>query len=214
MIPTGEGHMNPLTFAEPPVLAALIAAFSALAIAIFQFFTQRRQSTSIEELKAQLSQQAAKETKYLEAYLNLVVEGRQQQSQAYGSILQGIQLLRDQIRNFLGQPESYDPEVICSEVSEQAQAIQTIYSANQLQLDEAGRHLGHEAKNLARDVAKIFENYRQLNQSHSHRTEQFPNMRDIEKRMSEVQALMRRRALEANSALVRSLESGNGKSFQ
>jgi len=202
------------TFAEPPVLAALIAAFSALAIAIFQFFMQRRQSISIEELRARLSQRTAKETKYLETYLNLVVEGRQQQSQAYGSILQGIQLMRDQIRNFLEQPESYDPEVICSEVSEQAQAIQTIYSANQLQLDEAGRHLGHEAKNLARDGAKTFENYRQLRQSHDQCTEKFSNMRDIEKRMSEVQALMRQRALEANSAMVRSLESGDDKTYQ
>lgn len=206
--------MTPHTFAEPAVLTALIAAFSAFAIAIFQFFTQRRQSVSIEELKARLSQQAAKETKYLETYLNLVVEGRQQQSQAYGSILQGIQLLRDQMRNFLGQPESYDPEVICSEVSEKAQGIQTIYSANQLQLDEVGRDLSHQAKNLAGEAAKAFENYWQFNQSHLHLAEHFSNMRRIENRMSEVQALIRRHALEANSAIVRSIESDNGKTFR
>ena len=36
-----------------------------------------------------------------------------------------------------------------------------IYSANQLNLGDEGRPLGHEAKNLAREAARAFEGLRQ-----------------------------------------------------
>jgi hypothetical protein len=205
--------MNQHAFTEAPVLAALVAAFSALVIAVFQFFTQRRQSTSIEELKARLSQQGTKQAKYLETYLNLILEGRQQQNQAYASLLQGIQLLRDKIRNFLGQPESYDPDVICREVSEQAQAIVTVYSANQLQLGEAGRQLGHDAKNLARDAATKFEHLRQSQVDKPDYIKRLSIIKEVEERLSELQAQLRRHAVAANSALVRSLEENNGNTL-
>jgi hypothetical protein len=175
-------NMNP-HFTEPPVLAALIAAFSALVLGLFQFFTQRRQSASIEQLKARLAQQSATEAKYLETYLNLVVEGRQQQAHAYGSLLQAIQLLRDKIRHFLMQPESYHPNVMCQEISEQSDAIVTIYSANQLQLGEAGRSQAHLVKDIARNLAIELEHIRRLN-SESKTREQLQNLKYTEERLA------------------------------
>lgn len=203
--------MNPHAFTEPPVLAALIAAVSALVIAIFQLFTQRRQSASIEGLKARLSLQGVTQAKYLETYLNLVLEGRQQQTQAYAALLQGIQLLRDRMRNFLGQPDSYDLDEIYREVSEQAQAIVTIYSANQLQLGEDGRQLGHDVKNLARDTATKFEQLRQSGLKKHGYVEQLSTIKDIEEGLSDYQARLRQHAIAANSVFVRSLEAGNGE---
>jgi hypothetical protein len=193
---------------EPPVLAALIAAFSALGIAAFQFFAQRKHSKSIEELKAKLLQQSTTQTKYLETYLNLVVEGRQQQAQAYASLLQRIQLLRDKMRHFLEQPDSYDPDVIFDEVSEQVEAIVTIYSASQLQFGEVARDVGHTVKNIARTVAQHFEQLRAL-PSHGARFNEYEQLKKTETILSELQVQLRRHAIEANSAFVRSLESGN-----
>ena len=201
--------MNPHTFNEAPVLAALIAAFSALLIAVVQFFMQRRQSTSIEELRARLAQQGASQSKYLETYLNLLIEGRQQQSQAYAALLQGIQLLRDFMRNFLGQPESYDPDAISSQISEQANSILMIYSANQLNLGDEGRRVGHEAKNLARDAARAFEGFRQTFEPNSEPVEQLTEIREIETLLGESQTRLRQLAFEANRAIVRALEAGN-----
>jgi Tfp pilus assembly protein FimT len=205
--------MNVHTFTEVPILAALIAATSALVIAVFQFFTQRRQSTSIEELKARLSQQGAAHAKYLETYLNLILEGRQQQTQAYASLLQAVQLMRDKMRSFLGQPESYQSDVICREVSNQAQEIVTIYSANQLQFGEDGRHLSHDVKNLAYDAATQFERLRLGHPGNAEHVEQLSSIRKIEERFAELQVRLRRQAVAANNAFVRSLEAGNGKSL-
>jgi hypothetical protein len=203
--------MNPHAFTEPPVLAALIAALSALVLAVVQFFAQRKQSGSIEELKARLSQQGTTQAKYLETYLNLVLEGRQQQTQAYASLLQGIQLLRDKIRRFLEQPQSYDRDAIHQEISEQAEAIVTIYSANQLQFGEVGRDVAHNVKNIARDAVNLFEHLRGPTLQKPTNQDYLQQLNNIEEMLAELQAKLRRLAIEANSAFVRSLGTGNGK---
>jgi Tfp pilus assembly protein FimT len=202
--------MNQHAFAEAPVLAALVAAFSALVIAVFQFFTQRRQSTSIEELKAKLSQQGAMQAKYLETYLNLLNGGHQLQAQAYTSLLQGVQLLRDKIRNFLQQPDSYHIDVICEEISEQAEAILTTYSANQLQFGETGRQLGHSVKNLADKAANEFKQLRRSRLDKSEYVAQLSNIKEIGEVLSELQTRLRKEANAAYETFAHLLEAHNG----
>jgi hypothetical protein len=197
---------------EPPVLAALIAACSALVITVLQFFTQRRQSNSIEELKARLSQQTATQAKYLETYLNFTLEGRQAQTQAYASLLQAIQMLRDKMRQFLEQPESYHRDVLYRETLKQAEAIVKTYSANQLHFGEAERSVAHEVKNVSRTVAYDIEQLRGSDFKQTGNHDCLQAIRQAEERLANLQTHLRRLAIEANAAFVRSLDTGKDQS--
>jgi hypothetical protein len=207
-----RGNMNP-HFIEPQVFAALIAAFSALVIAILQFFTQRRQSASIEQLKARLAKQSATETKYLETYRTLLWKDDSNKLTPMARYFKQFSYCGTRYGTFSYSPSHTIPPVICQEISDQSDAIVEIYSANQLQLGEAGRAMAHLVKDIARNLGSELGQIRRLNSEFKTR-EQLQNLKYTEGRLAKLQTELRRYAIEANSALVRSLEAGNGKEDQ
>ena len=135
------------------VAVALIAATAALLVACIQYFSQRKNSQAIEELRARLDWENAAQSEYSKTYLNLLIDGKTQQLTAFKSVLEHAQLLRDAIRRFLSNPKSYNRELISREIAARADEVLSAYSSNQIHFETNDRLTAHEIKNRCSQAA-------------------------------------------------------------
>ena len=95
------GSLTNVRTVEPQVVVALIAAIAALTVSLIQVFSQRHQGRILETLKMQLDRQRTEHSEYLKVYLKMRVDGQERQLQAFKSILQSVQLLRDKLKSII-----------------------------------------------------------------------------------------------------------------
>jgi hypothetical protein len=192
---------------QTQIVVALIAAFSALVLAVFQYLTQRKNTRVLEELKASLDRDKTEHAEYLKAYLNLLIEGKEQRFQAFKLLLQHLQAIRDKIRRVLSQPESYSKNLLRQELGDAVEQVVRAYSENQIHLVDDDRHLAHSIKNRCLMISEEFVRYASLPKGSPEVRTILESIAVHEKALGEMQAALRASAIRANEALVDSFRN-------
>jgi hypothetical protein len=72
-----------------------------LALTLFQFFTHRRETRSIEILKAELQRNQAVPLEFLKVSLGIYTEAYENELRALKEMVEGIQVIRDRVRSYI-----------------------------------------------------------------------------------------------------------------
>jgi hypothetical protein len=187
------------------LITALVAALSALTVAVLQSFAQWRTSRSLQDLKAKLDQQNTKHAEYLKAYLNLTLEDREQRVSSLKALLANTQLLRDQIRRFLSASKAYGNTELGADIKNTADQFVKIYSESQLHLREEDRRLGHAIKGTCAILSSDFSSLFSQSESSVSPVEVLEFLRECEANLAKLQTKLRRIAIDARNELVDSL---------
>ena len=149
------GSLTNVRTVEPQVVVALIAAIAALTVSLIQVFSQRHQGRILETLKMQLDRQRTEHSEYLKVYLKMRVDGQERQLQAFKSILQSVQLLRDKLKSIIADPGAFDRKLLKEELSVLAKSVVASYAENQIHLAEPDRLIAHSLKNKCLAITEI-----------------------------------------------------------
>ncbi|MGD0498066.1 MAG: hypothetical protein ABSC23_06485 [Bryobacteraceae bacterium] len=185
-----------MRFADPPIIAAFIAAGVALGVALIQLFGQRKQARTLETLKLQLEKQKTEHSEYLKTYLKMRIDGQERQLQAFKGILQSVQLLRDKIKGVLLDPGAFDGNLLSREIKTLAERVAASYAENQIHLPEEDRVIAHSLKNECLRLETAF---------HHKGDNLVPDLAPFEARLAELQSRLRENAERASDALVEAI---------
>jgi hypothetical protein len=144
---------------DPKVLAAVIAAFVSVFIALYQTIARRREALEIEKLKAALDRQKEAQGVYLRRYLECVMDGKEHELTAFREILASVQMIREKIRT-VGHPSySYDPTELSRELREMAQHVANCFAANQIYFSKVNCKQAHRLKSECISLASRLSDY-------------------------------------------------------
>jgi hypothetical protein len=185
------------------ITVALVAAASAVAVAIVQVFAQRKNANALEQLKLRLDRQRAEHGEYLKAHMKLVLDGQEQQLQAFRIILQRVQLLRDKIRGVVSDLDAYSPEILHDEIQALVDGVIQAFAEHQMALTGNGRKLAHTLKNASlvavRDMSALPVTGKQ-------RRDFIEKIGRLEEDLKGQHAALREEALSANARIVDSIQ--------
>jgi hypothetical protein len=190
------------------VLVALIAAISALIVAIFQFVSQRRAAKDLERVKASLDKQKSESIEYFKTYLGMLTDGAEQRLLAFKNIIQATQLLRDKVRRFAHHQGAYSAPLYKRDIAELVESVTHTYSESLIYLEENERVVAHNLKNACRDLSDAFQNH------HEHSPLADAELAEVirrEKQIADLQTDLRTLAHLANSAFINSLKVKAGR---
>jgi hypothetical protein len=188
---------------EVKITGALVAGSAALLIAIAQIFAQRKNANVLEQLKARLDRQRAEHGEYLKAHMKLVLDGQEQQLQAFKIILQRVQLLRDKIRGILSDLDAYSPEILRTEIVGLVDGVIQAFAEHQMALTDKGRELAHSLKNVSVLTAKELS---LPPGSGKQRGDYLDKAERLEEQLKTLHASLRDEALKSNARVVASME--------
>lgn len=144
---------------DPKVLAALIAAFVSLLVALYQTMARRRDALDIEELKARLESEKETQGEYLRRYLEYMLEGKEHELTAFREMLKGVQALREKIRTLSHQSYSHDPTELSKELRQMAQELANCFAANQTFFSRIHCQQAHTLKSKCISLASQLSDY-------------------------------------------------------
>jgi len=185
------------------ITVALVAAASALAVAIVQIFAQRKNANALEQLKLRLDRQRAEHGEYLKAHMKLVLDGQEQQLQAFRIILQRVQLLRDKIRGVVSDLDAYSPEILHDEIQALVDGVIQAFAEHQMALTDNGRKLAHTLKNASLVAVKDMS---ALPVTGKQRRDFIEKIGRLEEDLKRQHAALREEALSANARIVDSIQ--------
>jgi hypothetical protein len=192
------------------IAVAVITAIGACTVACLQYLSQRKTLRTVEELRAKLDAEKARQTEYFKAYLTLFLDGKTQQLTAFKNVLEHVQLLRDRIRNFLGDPQAYDSRLIDTEVRKHVDDVMRAYSESQIYFDHAIRVIFHSIKNHCLRIASLFNLYG-VEVEEKRRISVLQDMRDAESQLADLQSLLRNEAHKASATFLESMKRESGE---
>lgn len=138
---------------NPPITVALLASCSSLLIALAQLLINRKQSRTIEILRASLANQNVGYAEYLKAYLKLQVDGQIQELQAFREMLQTAQLVKDKVRLICEHPDSFpDRKLLQSELLQLRTEMLETFARNHSAFSEQHFRTAHTLKTICKDI--------------------------------------------------------------
>jgi hypothetical protein len=145
------------------ICAALIAAVSAIATAVYAGIRTSKTSKQLAQLQNELSKQKEMALEYMRAYLNLEIEDRNQELAAFKEMIRLVQLLRDQLRRHLEYSEAERPGAAGRDLASLSKEIADCYAENQVLFDDQGansdRLLVHSLKDECQKVQDLMRKY-------------------------------------------------------
>lgn len=151
---------------DPPtatIYAALIAAVSAIATAVYAGVRTSRNSKHLTQLQNELAKQKEMTLEYMRAYLNLEIEDRNQTLAAFKEMIRLVQQLREQLRRVLKYADAYEPDAAGRDLAGLSKAIADCYAENQVLFDDQGaksdRSIAHSLKNDCGAAVDLMQKY-------------------------------------------------------
>jgi len=145
------------------ICAALIAALSAIATAVYAGVRTSTNSKHLAQLQSELTRQKEMTLEYMRAYLNLEIEDRNQTLAGFKDIIRLVQLLREQVRRVVRYADAYEPDAAGRDLASLSKAIADCYAERQMFFDDQGaksdRSIAHWLKNECGAVADLMQKY-------------------------------------------------------
>lgn len=186
------------------VIAALVAAFVALTVALLQAITHRKNSQSIESLKARLDHERELRSEYLRRYLEFLIEGKERELQAFKEMLQYVQAMRDKVRSVIKNPTSYDLQTLKDEIRKSSTEVVESFARNQAHFAEEDCKLAHTLKNKSKEMAdQLLTSIREWERCRKFSVPQ--EIHDKQEELTNLQIRFRERAFGATKIFTESL---------
>lgn len=133
------------------IVVALIALATAVIVALFQYFGNRRTSIALKQLEANQEKEKETFTEFMKAYLNSITDGRGKEIAGFEMILLRTQVLREELRLIASNLPIRDREKVKEKLAVLVNDVVEAYASHQTHLDESARQLAHNVKNCAVD---------------------------------------------------------------
>lgn len=190
------------------VTVALITGTIALIVSLAQIVSGRKQSREIEILKSELAKKSQSSSEFLRQYLESMVDGREREIQAFREMLRHIQKVREVVREAIADPQSASTSQYQAEIQQHRNAMLDAFAEHQTHFKQRDFELVHAIKNDAtRMLSILLDKIR--NGVSSDTSAPFAELSELENNVCVQQAALRRRASDAASALISSLQEGS-----
>lgn len=133
------------------IMVALIALATAVIVALFQYFGNRRTSIALKQLEANQEKEKEVFSEFMKAYLNSITDGRGKEIAGFEMILLRTQVLREELRFLAINLPLRDAAKVKKRLEVLVNDVVDAYASHQTHLDETARQLAHNVKNCAVD---------------------------------------------------------------